>query len=79
VPVMVNIKKLADRAKLAKTLVDQQGGTEGIKQKVERLRDVAKSPGTVGQRAKAAASVAREKPTPKRGADANGPDRSSDN
>jgi hypothetical protein len=72
---MVNFKKLADRAKMAKTLVDQQGGTEGLKQKVDRLRDVAMSEGTVGQRAKAAASVAREKPTPKRGADANGPDR----
>jgi hypothetical protein len=73
---MVNFKKLADRAKTAKTLVDQQGGTEGIKRKVDRLRDVAMSEGTVGQRAKAAASVAREKPTPKRGT--GGPDRPAD-
>lgn len=63
---MVNFKKLADRAKKAKALVDQQGGPEALKQKVDRLRDVAMSEGTVGERAKAAASVAREKPTPKR-------------
>lgn len=66
---MVNLKKLADRAKLAKTVVDQQGGAEGLKKKVDKLRDVAIGGGTVGERAKAAASVAREKPMPKPAAD----------
>lgn len=66
---MVNLKKLADRAKLAKTVVDQQGGAEGLKKKVDKLRDVAMGGGTVGEQAKAAASVAREKPTPKPAAD----------
>lgn len=61
---MANFKKLADRAKMARAIVDKQGGTEGLKSKVDRLRDVAMSEGTVGERAKAAAAVAREKPNP---------------
>ena len=72
---MVNLGKLANRAKQAKTLVDQQGGPAGLRRKAERLRDVAMSEGTVGQRARAAASVAREKPVPKRASDVGGPDR----
>ncbi|MEO7197653.1 MAG: hypothetical protein ABIZ50_04195, partial [Solirubrobacterales bacterium] len=65
---MVNFNKLADRAKQAREMVDQQvekrGGSQGFKDKVEKMRDVAMSEGTVGDRAKAAAAVAREKPNP---------------
>lgn len=73
---MVNFKKLADRAKTAKQVVDQQGGTEGLKAKAEKLRGVAKGGGSMSDRAKAAAKVAREKPNPANevaGDDASGP------
>ena len=65
---MVNFNKLADRAKKAREIVDQQvdkhGGSQGLKDKVEKMRGVAMSEGTVSERAKAAAAVAREKPNP---------------
>jgi len=61
---MVNFKKLADRAKSAKTVIDQQGGSDALKEKARRMQGVAKGPGSVADRAKAAAQVAREKPNP---------------
>lgn len=61
---MVNFKKLADRAKSAKAVVDQKGGSDALKEKARRMQGVAKGPGSVGDRAKAAAQVAREKPNP---------------
>ncbi len=61
---MVNFKKLADRAKSARTVVDQQGGSDALKEKARRMQGIAKGPGSVGDRAKAAAQVAREKPNP---------------
>ena len=64
---MVNIKKLADRAKKAKDLVDQQGGSEALKDKAARVKTVAQGQGSVSEKAKAAADVAREKPKPESG------------
>jgi hypothetical protein len=64
---MVNFKKLADRAKQAKDLVDQQGGTDALKDKATRVRSVAQGSGSVSEKAKAAADVAREKPKPESG------------
>lgn len=61
---MVNFRKLADRAKSARTVVDQQGGSDALKEKARKMQGVAKGPGSVGDRAKAAAQVAREKPNP---------------
>lgn len=61
---MVNFRKLADRATKARDLVEKQGGTDALKAKADRIRDVAKGQGTMGERAKAAAAVAREKPNP---------------
>jgi len=65
---MVNFRKLADRATKAREIVDKQvekqGGSEALKAKADRIRDVAKREGTMGERAKAAAAIAREKPTP---------------
>ena len=61
---MVNFKKLADRASKARDLVEKQGGTNALKAKAGRIRNVAKGQGSVGERAKAAAAVAREKPNP---------------
>ena len=61
---MVNFKKLADRASKARDLVEKQGGTDALKAKAGRIRNAAKGQGSVGERAKAAAAVAREKPNP---------------
>ncbi len=61
---MVNFRKLADRAKSARTVVDQQGGSDALKEKARKMQGVAKGPGSVGDRARAAAQVAREKPNP---------------
>ena len=61
---MVNFNKLADRAKKARGVIEQQGGTDALKQKASKIGDIAKSKGTVGERAKAAAQVAKEKPQP---------------
>jgi hypothetical protein len=64
---MVNFKKLADRAKKAKDLVDQQGGPDVLKDKATRVRTVAQGKGSVSEKAKAAVDVAREKPKPESG------------
>jgi hypothetical protein len=61
---MVNFKKLADRAKKARTVVESQGGTDALKEKAGKLGDIAKGKGSVGDKAKAAAQVAKEKPQP---------------
>lgn len=65
---MVNFKKLASRAQVAKDAfdkqVEKQGGSDALKAKADRLKGVAKGPGTVSDKAKAAADVAREKPNP---------------
>ena len=61
---MVNFSKLSARAKKAKDLVDQQGGSEALKEKAERMKGIARSKGSVSDKAKAAAQVARDKPKP---------------
>lgn len=61
---MVNFKKLADRAKKAKDAVGQQGGTDALKQKAQRMKTAASGSGSMSEKAKAAAQVAREKPNP---------------
>lgn len=67
---MVNFRMLAAGAKRARAMVEQQGGSEAVRDKVDRLRDVAMSEGTVSERAKAAAEIAREKPKAERPASA---------
>ena len=61
---MVNFKKLADRAQKVKAVVDQQGGTDVLKEKAQRVKTAASGPGSVSDKAKAAAQVARDKPNP---------------
>ena len=61
---MVNFKKLADRAKKAKDVVDQQGGADALKEKANRVKTATQGEGSVTEKAKAAAAVAREKPPP---------------
>jgi hypothetical protein len=54
---MVDFKKLSTRAK---DLVEQRGGTEGLKKDAATLREVAKSKGTLSDKAKAAAAALKE-------------------
>ena len=61
---MVNFRKLSVRAQKAKDLVDQQGGTDALKDKAERMKGIARGKGSVSDKAKAAAEVARDKPKP---------------
>jgi hypothetical protein len=70
---MVNFKKLADRAKKARGVVEQQGGTDALKEKAGKIGDIAKGKGSVGDKAKAAAQVAKEKPVETRGEQGEGP------
>jgi hypothetical protein len=61
---MVNFSKLSARAQKAKDLIDQQGGTDALKAKADRMKGIAGGEGSVSDKAKAAARVAREKPKP---------------
>ena len=61
---MVNFRKLSARAQKAKDAIDQQGGTDVLKEKAERMKGIAQGKGSVSEKAKAAAQVAREKPKP---------------
>lgn len=61
---MVNFRKLSARAQKAKDAIDQQGGSDALKGKAEKMKGIAKGGGSVSEKAKAAAQVAREKPKP---------------
>ena len=61
---MVNFRKLTARADKAKDLIDKQGGTDALKEKADRLKGIARGQGSVSDKAKAAAEVAKEKPKP---------------
>ena len=61
---MVNFKKLSKHAEKAKNLIDQQGGSDAVKDKAGRIGGIARGKGSVSDKAKAAAEVAREKPKP---------------
>lgn len=54
---MVNFKKLADRAK---DVVEARGGPEGLKNDANSLRDIAKSKGTLKDKAMAAKDALKE-------------------
>ncbi len=54
---MVDFRRLSDRAK---DLVEKRGGTEGLKQDAERLREVATGKGSLSDKAKAAAAALKE-------------------
>ncbi|HET6832061.1 MAG TPA: hypothetical protein VFH44_12015 [Solirubrobacterales bacterium] len=61
---MVNFRKLSARAEKAKDLIDKQGGTDALKDKADRIKGIARGQGSVSDKAKAAAEVAKEKPKP---------------
>lgn len=61
---MVSIRRLTQHAQRAKGMIDQQGGTDALKEKAQRMKTAAQGGGSMGDKAKAAAAVAREKPNP---------------
>ena len=54
---MVNFKNIADKAK---GLVEKRGGTDSLKEDAAELKDIAKDPGSIGDKAKAAASAVKD-------------------
>lgn len=47
----------------AKQMLDKRGGTEGLKADAERLKGIAKGPGTLGDKAKRAADAVKQPPS----------------
>ena len=47
---MVNFKKLSARAQKAKDAIDQQGGSDALKDKAERMKGIAKGSGSASMR-----------------------------
>jgi hypothetical protein len=54
---MVDFKRVTDRAK---DLVEKRGGTESLKEDAAELRDIAKGPGSVKDKAKAAVEALKD-------------------
>ena len=52
-----NMKKIADKAK---EQVDKRGGTDSLKEDMAELKDIAKSKGSVSDKAKAAGKAISE-------------------
>ena len=54
---MVNFRRLSDRAK---DLVEKRGGGENLKRDAGELRNIAKGPGSLKEKAKAAAGAIKD-------------------
>lgn len=54
-------------AMLAKRQIDKRGGTEALKQDADRLRNIAKGPGSAGDKAKRAADALKRPGPPENG------------
>jgi hypothetical protein len=54
---MVNLRRLTDQAK---KIVDKRGGTGALKEDADELTDIAKSKGSVKDKAKAAGEAIKE-------------------
>jgi hypothetical protein len=54
---MVNLRRLTDQAK---KIVDKRGGTDAAKEDAEELADIAKSKGSVKDKARAAGEAIKE-------------------
>ena len=67
---MVNFKKLTDKAK---DQVDKRGGTDALKGDLDELKDIAKSKGSVTDKAKAAGQAIKEPGAKGEGEDADAP------
>jgi hypothetical protein len=53
----MDFEKLANKAK---EYVDEHGGTEELQQEMKKLEEIAEGEGTLSEKAKAAAQVAKE-------------------
>jgi hypothetical protein len=58
---MVNLRRLADRAK---KVVDRRGGTDALKEDATELKDIATGEGTLKDKAKAAADAVKDPGAP---------------
>ncbi len=56
--------KLGRLAQVAKQQIDKRGGTEALKRDAEELRNIAKGPGSAGDKAKRAADALKEPGAP---------------
>lgn len=59
----MNFKKLTQQAK---KIVDQRGGTESLKQDAQELQSIAKSKGSMSDKAKKAAEALKEPGAPRK-------------
>lgn len=59
----MDFKKLT---KQAKKIVDQRGGTESLKQDAQELQNIAKSKGSMSDKAKKAADALKEPGAPRK-------------
>ena len=53
----MNFKRLSQQAK---RLIDRRGGTDSLKEDAAELRDIARSEGSMSEKAKAAAGAVKE-------------------
>jgi len=65
--------KLGKIAQMAKQQIDKRGGTDALKQDAEELRNIAKGPGSAGDKAKRAADALKDPGAP--GKEPRGPGR----
>ena len=57
---MVNLRSLKKVAERAKKTIDERGGTDALKEDADELKEIAKGKGSVGDKAKKAASEQRD-------------------
>ena len=57
---MVNFKNLSNIANKAKDAVEKRGGTDSLKRDAEELKGIAKGPGSISDKAKAAVSAIKD-------------------
>lgn len=53
----MKLNKIVERAR---QMVDSRGGTDSLKQDAQELRDIAKGPGSLGDKAKQAAAALKD-------------------
>ena len=57
---MVNFRNLSNIANKAKDAVEKRGGTDSLKRDAEELKGIAKGPGSISDKAKAAVSAIKD-------------------
>lgn len=59
--------RLGKLAMMAKQQIDRRGGTEALKKDAQRLSNIAKGPGSAGDKAKRAADALKQPGAPGKG------------